>query len=121
VKGEKHNIFRLKRLKSLLAKTTLATFDNQAQTLDSSDDHHHATLLEGEGDTAAARLLSSHVSKSNQDLIPVIIQVSKPKSRQRDDHQHASGTNNRDYSTGAPLINYSDTMIFDPIIFQEAN
>jgi hypothetical protein len=62
VKGEKQNLVRLKRLKSLLAKTTLAKFDNQAQTLDSSDDHHHATLLEGEGDTAAARLLSSHIS-----------------------------------------------------------
>ena len=62
VKGEKQNIFRLKRLKSLLAKTTLAKFDNQAQTLDSSDDHNHATLLKREGDTAAARLLSSHVT-----------------------------------------------------------
>jgi hypothetical protein len=63
VKGEKQNLVRLKRLKSLLAKTTLAKFDNQAQTLDSSDNHHHVTLLEGEGaDTAAARLLSSHVS-----------------------------------------------------------
>lgn len=62
VKGEKQNLIRLKRLKSLLAKTTLAKFDNQIQTLESSDHQHHATLLEGEGDTTAARLLSSHVS-----------------------------------------------------------
>ena len=47
----------------------------------------------------------------------MIIQVSKPKSRQRDDQEHADGTNNIQYSTGARLMNYSEMLIFDPIIF----